>query len=64
MIWLAGATRFAGQQSYIGFHAAYNSTTNQPTAAGNALAGAYLRELGFKFDAIAWLINAPADKMD
>ena len=64
MIWLAGTTRYSGQHAHIGFHAVYDSRDERPSSAGNAVAGAYLRDLGLGFNTIAWLINLPADKME
>jgi hypothetical protein len=63
-IWLAGGRRFAGQSAHIGFHGVYDEKTKRPIAAGNAVAGAYLRDLGLSYTAIAWMMAKPADKTD
>jgi hypothetical protein len=63
MIWLAGTRRWVGPSAHIGFHGAYNGATGQATARGNALCGAYLRDLGLRFEAIAFLMDASADDM-
>jgi hypothetical protein len=65
IIWLAGAKRFGESRTLIGFHAAsiteHGKTTE--TGMGNALVGAYLRELGLSYDAIARLTVASPDDM-
>jgi hypothetical protein len=53
LIWLAGTPRTVGDAPRIGFHAIYNPTTGQPTGDGNAIVGAYLRDLGIGYKAIA-----------
>ena len=55
LIWLAGVPRTVGDTPEIGFHAIYDPTTRQPTGAGNAVAGAYLRDLGVGYKAIAFM---------
>ena len=55
LIWLAGVPRTVGDTPQIGFHAAYDPTTRQPTGAGNAVVGAYLRDLGVGYKAIAFM---------
>ena len=55
LIWLAGTPRTVGDTPQIGFHAIYDPTTRQPTGAGNAVAGAYLRDLGVGYKAIAFM---------
>ena len=55
LIWLAGVPRTVGDTPQIGFHAIYDPTTRQPTGAGNAVAGAYLRDLGVGYKAIAFM---------
>jgi hypothetical protein len=51
-IWLAGRPRTVGDGPRIGFHAVYDRTTRQETGAGNAVVGAYLRDLGLGYKAI------------
>jgi hypothetical protein len=62
LIWLAGSERWVGKHANIGFHAFYDPQTRQPSAAANAVAGAYLRDLGYGIDAIVEILNLPADK--
>ena len=52
MLWLAGSTRWVEAGAHIGFHAAYYVAKDcsgpcslQVTPGGNAVVGAYLREL-------------------
>jgi hypothetical protein len=58
LIWLAGRPRNVGNNSLIGFHAAFNPKTRQETGIGNAVIGGYLRDLGFGYDAIAFMTRA------
>ena len=55
LIWLAGVPRTVGDTPQIGFHAIYDPTTRQPTGAGNAVVGAYLRDLGVGYKAIVFM---------
>ena len=55
LIWLAGTPRTVGDTPQIGFHAIYDPTTRQPTGAGNAVVGAYLRDLGVGYKAIVFM---------
>ena len=55
LIWLAGVPRTVGDTPQIGFHAAYDPTTRQETGVGNAVVGAYLRDLGVGYKAIAFM---------
>src|SRR5262245_44681909 len=55
LIWLAGVPRTVGNTPQIGFHAIYDPTTRQPTGAGNAVVGAYLRDLGVGYKAIVFM---------
>jgi len=52
-IWLAGTLRTVGGTPQIGFHAAYDEDSGQASGAGNAVMGAYLRDLEFAYKAIA-----------
>ena len=60
MIWLGGAQRALAFNAYIGFHAAgsncMSGTCLYVSSVGNALTGAYLNELGFKKDAITYMV--------
>jgi hypothetical protein len=51
-IWLAGRPRTVGDTPRIGFHAIYDRTTRQESGTGNAVVGAYLRDLGLGYKAI------------
>jgi hypothetical protein len=65
LIWLAGSERFMRPTSLIGFHAIYRSPdgTPQVSSDGNALVGAYLRELGFDDGLIVYVTQAPPTSM-
>src|SRR5262245_24892886 len=55
LIWVAGFLRTVGDIPQIGFHAAYDANTRRETSAGNAVVGAYLRDLGFGYKAIVFM---------
>ncbi len=55
LIWLAGVPRTVGDYPQIGFHAAYDPTTRQESGVGNAVVGAYLRDLGLSYKAIVFM---------
>jgi uncharacterized protein len=55
LIWLAGRPRTVGNTPQIGFHAAFDPTTRRETGQGNAVVGAYLRDLGIGFKAIVFM---------
>jgi hypothetical protein len=55
LIWVAGFLRTVGDIPQIGFHAAYDANTGRETGAGNAVVGAYLRDLGFGYKAIMFM---------
>jgi hypothetical protein len=69
-MWLAGSVRYyGGAKSRIGFHGAYWLGTDksgkplknakpQPDSSGNALVGAYLRDMGLSYEAIETLTTA------
>jgi len=61
LIWLAGSPRFGEDRATIGFHAAYvyRNGRQQETGVGNALIGAYMNELGFSDQAVAFVTSAP-----
>ena len=52
LIWVAGRLRTVGDTPQIGFHAAYDEDSGRESGAGNAVVGAYLRDLGFGYKAI------------
>jgi len=58
LIWLAGRPRMVGDNPYIGFHAVFDPKTRHETGTGNAVVGAYLRDLGLGYDAIAFMTRA------
>jgi hypothetical protein len=58
LIWVAGRARNVGDNSLIGFHATFDPKTRQETGQGNAVVGAYLRDLGFGYDVIAFMTRA------
>ena len=64
LMWLAGATRYVGRNARIGFHGAYDPRDEQPSTTGNALIGAYMRDLGMSFETIAWLTKAQSKEME
>ena len=61
LIWLAGNPRFGEDRATIGFHAAYvyRNGQQQEIGVGNALIGAYMNELGFSDNAVAFVTSAP-----
>jgi TonB family protein len=58
LIWVAGRPRMVGDNPHIGFHAIFDPKTRQETGTGNAVVGAYLRDLGLGYDAIAFMTRA------
>jgi predicted metalloprotease len=58
LIWLAGKQRTVGDTPQIGFHASYDPSTRRETGAGNAVVGAYLRDLGIDYKAIVFMTRA------
>ena len=67
-IWLAGTPRMRGVNAKIGLHsaAARNPENNErkPSAGGNAITGAYLRELGLSDAFIAYAVSANIDDIN
>ncbi len=57
LIWVAGWLRTVGNTPQIGFHAAYDEDTGRETGAGNAIIGAYLRDLEFGYKAIHFMTH-------
>ena len=64
LIWLAGMPRIVGNSAEIGFHAIYDPTTRQATGPGNAIVGAYLRDLGFGVKAIVFMTRKGPSSVD
>jgi hypothetical protein len=62
-IWLAGQIRFLERTSKVGFHAAYRASDGAESGRANALVGAYLTKLGFSFDIVQYVTNAPPEGM-
>jgi hypothetical protein len=61
LIWLAGLPRMVGDTPRIGFHATYDEKTRRETGVGNAIVGAYLRDLGMSYKAITFMsIKGPS----
>jgi hypothetical protein len=63
MMWLAGVQRSTLSDTSIGFHGA-GYENGEPSIAGNALAGAYLANLGFSYKMVAALINVGPKEMN
>jgi hypothetical protein len=65
LAWLGGKDRFIGKDARIGFHSARVGTTNEISSVGNAMAGAYLAQIGIKeLATIAFLTKAPPGSME
>jgi hypothetical protein len=71
-IWLAGKTRWVGPPltmpavgygAAIGFHAV-SEASGAPSLGGNAVYGAYLRDLGLSIKAIRYLSEVPPNQME
>ena len=66
LMWLAGNPRIIAPGGVVGFHAAYIPQGDgklMTSGSGNALVGAYLDQLGFSEDVIAYVTHAPPEKM-
>lgn len=57
LAWLGGRRRVLQSKGLVGFHAAYLNGADGPivTSTGNAVAGAYLNQLGLSTDAIVYV---------
>lgn len=62
LIWLAGTQRLLSPSSSVGFHAAYRKDGSE-SGMGNALVGAYLRDLGYSIETIAYITESRPDDM-
>lgn len=64
LAWLGGAPRFMGEDSLIGFHAAYFEKGGRPriSATANAVIADYLRELRLSERAISYMTSSPPEK--
>jgi ATP-dependent protease ClpP protease subunit len=65
LAWLGGFERLVDEGAKVGFHAAYITNNGQSleTGMGNALAGAYLNQLGLSQSAIAYVTEAAPQNM-
>jgi hypothetical protein len=63
LIWLAGRERWVSEEAFIGFHAVYYGEGNV-SSAGNALVGAYLRDLGLSLKTINYLTQPAPESME
>jgi hypothetical protein len=65
LAWLAGLRKSIDTGARVGFHAAYiqNNGEARETGTGNALAGAYLNQLGLTQSAIAYVTEAAPENM-
>lgn len=63
LAWLGGTPRSMAAEAQIGFHAAYNASTGQETAVGNALVGAYLSRIGLPYKAVIYITQAAPTSM-
>jgi hypothetical protein len=65
LAWLGGRIRLMSDTAQVGFHAAYTHDEAQSavSAAGNALVGAYLNQLGLPSSAIVYITSAPPEGM-
>jgi hypothetical protein len=64
LIWLAGDTRYASRTANIGFHAVSHAKGQEVSSGGNAVVGAYLRDLKFDYGTIHYLTSTPPDGME
>ena len=60
LAWLGGKVRYMGDGARIGFHAAFRNAGGLriESAAGNALVGAYLTQLGLRSEAIVYVTKS------
>jgi hypothetical protein len=60
LAWLGGRSRLMSDTAKVGFHAAYTDRggQNNVSAAGNAIVGAYLNQLGMPTSAIIYITNS------
>jgi hypothetical protein len=65
LAWLAGRVRLMSDTARVGFHAVYTSEDGETrvSSVGNAIAGAYLSQLGLPMSAIIYITGAPPDGM-
>jgi hypothetical protein len=59
LAWLAGAPRMMGDNSAVGFHAAFRiDASDVPSGPANAVTGAYLNQLGLPTSAVIYITEA------
>lgn len=67
LIWLAGKTRYLHNGERLGFHSAYliekNTGDRRVDAVGNALIGAYIRQLELPSSVVALAVESPPDRI-
>ena len=63
LAWLAGSPRFMGAGATVGFHAASSVDTGGVSSMGNAVAGAYLNQLGLPFSAVFYITEPQPDEI-
>lgn len=65
LAWLGGKYRFMDPSALVGFHAAYSTKNGviEESAVGNALVGAYLRDIGLDLDAIIFATQAAPEEI-
>ena len=64
LAWLAGNPRYMHTSSKVGFHAAYRIEDGQESGQANAIVGAYARDIGLSYPAIAFISKAPPSGME
>jgi hypothetical protein len=73
IIWMGGTTRYYGDKSKIGFHGVFDARSDKngkivkesmrPSSSGNAVVGAYYRDIGLPVAAIYALTDASPSGM-
>jgi hypothetical protein len=67
LIWLAGAERYLNNGERLGFHSAYSRgkrpNERQIDAVGNALVGAYIRQLELPANVVQLAVESPPDRV-
>jgi hypothetical protein len=63
-IWMAGRSMVVSENTQVGFHSPYEGEDGESVSSvGNALVGAYLNELGFSSNVIAYATSARPNDM-
>jgi len=63
LAWLGSRNRAMSAGARVGFHAASFKGNGEITAAGNALIGAYLNQLGLPMSAVIYISETPPDQI-